>query len=140
VIQLKYGRTYTMLFYHVIFSTKGREQTITNEKLSLIRIYAKEKCESLRIKLVILNGYQDHIHILLSIPPRYSLSQIIKEIKGYTSYKISELKWQRGYGAFTVDKNSFSEVLNILRIKKGITLLKKKWKKRLFNSLIHFLY
>jgi putative transposase len=129
VIQLKYGRTYTMLFYHVIFSTKGREQTITNEKLSLIRIYAKEKCESLRIKLVILNGYQDHIHILLSIPPRYSLSQIIKEIKGYTSYKISELKWQRGYGAFTVDKNSFSEVFEYIKNQERNHAFKEKMEK-----------
>jgi len=115
VIQIKHGRTYAKLFYHVIFSTKGREMTITKEVLNLIRIFAKEKCESLRINLVILNGYQDHIHILLSIPSKYSLSHIVKEIKGYTSFKIPGIKWQRGYGAFTVDKKTFSEIFEYIK-------------------------
>jgi len=115
--------------------------TITREILNLIRVYAKEKCEALRIKLIILNGYQDHIHILLSIPPKYSLSQIIKEIKGYTSFMISgvdfpegrnanpPLKWQRGYVVFTVDKNSFEGIFEYIKNQERNHAFKEKMEK-----------
>jgi putative transposase len=112
---LKTPKIYQHLNYHVIFSTKYRQKIISYEILNQIRLHAKDKSRSLGFIIHILNGYQDHIHILLSIPPKYSLSQIVKEIKGYTSYKISNLKWQRGYGVFSVDKSSFEGIFEYIK-------------------------
>jgi putative transposase len=112
---LKNPHNYQHLNYHVIFSTKYRQKIINYEMLDQIRLHTKDKSISLGFIIHILNGYQDHIHILLSIPPKYSLYHIVKEIKGYTSYKIPELKWQRGYGVFTVDKNSFSGIFEYIK-------------------------
>ena len=83
--------------------------------LTELRHVINEKALELGFIVHILNGYLDHIHILISIPPKYSLSEIFKIIKGYSSFKIKELRWQNGFAAFTVDKNSFSTIFDYIK-------------------------
>jgi putative transposase len=40
------------------------------------------------------------------MPPRISVSELVKNLKGYSSHALPEITWQRGYGAFTVDRRS----------------------------------
>ena len=53
----------------------------------------------------------DHVHLLVKLHPNASVSVIVGEVKGYTSYVIANqikpelgFRWQGGYGAFTVSK------------------------------------
>ena len=79
-----------------------------------LRLILKEKALSLGFTLHITNGRSDHVHLLVSVPPKWSVSGIVKNMKGYSSFKIPVLYWQRGFGVFTVDRNSFYRVFNYI--------------------------
>ena len=74
-----------------------------------------KKAKELDFIIHISNGYKDHVHLLVSLKPAHQLSEIIRQIKGYTSFEIEGLTWQRGYGAFTVDERSFDDVFRYIR-------------------------
>lgn len=52
-----------------------------------------------------LNGYKDHIRILLTIPLKLALADVVKHVKGATSHAIADVYWQNGYFAKTLHRN-----------------------------------
>ena len=116
---IKTGKTYTRLDYHIVCATKYREKSIDNEVLAQIRECTKKKAEELGFLVHILNGYQDHIHILMTLPPKFAVSDIVKHIKGYSSRVVEGLQWQNGYSAFTVDESSFARVFHYIKMQQG---------------------
>ncbi|MFH0974707.1 MAG: IS200/IS605 family transposase [Spirochaetota bacterium] len=101
--------------YHIVFTTKDRLGMIDFDMLGKIRDYAGHKSREIGFVVHILNGYKDHIHILLSIPPKFAVSDIVKHIKGYSSRMIPEITWQEGFGAYTVDKDSFDRIFYYIK-------------------------
>jgi len=73
-----------------------------------------EVCEMMEIEIVKGRVMEDHVHVCLSVPPRYSPAEVMKRIKGNSSERIfrefPELKkrywgqhfWARGYFVSTV--------------------------------------
>ena len=86
--------------YHIIFTPKYRRKIIYNKYRESIRDIIKSLCSYKGIE--ILEGYlmPDHVHLLLSIPPKYSVSSIMGYLKGKSSLMIFErhanLKYQFG--------------------------------------------
>ena len=105
---------YNNLLYHLIFPTKSRRPMISTEVLEKIKTSFKEKEIELEIKVFITNGIEDHIHSLVSIPPKHSVSHIVKHLKGYSSRLNPELTWSRGYSCLTVDESSFKRIYNYI--------------------------
>ncbi len=76
-----------------------------------IRELIREICVTLDIEIIKGHVSKDHVHVFLSIPPHHSVSKVVKQLKGKTSYKmLSENKslrqkcwgrhlWARGYFA-----------------------------------------
>lgn len=108
-------KTYHRLDYHIVCVTKFRERTLSKEVIERIKENCLKKAEELGFLFHLVNGYLDHVHILISIKPSQKLSEIIRQIKGYSSREIKGLKWQRGYAAFTVDKSSFGRVYRYIK-------------------------
>jgi len=106
---------YRDIVFHVVFATKNREKVITPDMMVRLRFMLKEKAEILGFMLHIVNGRGDHVHLLISAPPKWSASDIVKNLKGYSSYHIPGLYWQRGFAVFTVDQCSFDRVFNYIR-------------------------
>lgn len=107
--------TYRDIVYHIVFSTKYREHVISPGMMKRLRAIFKEKAENPGLVLHIANGRGDHVHLLVSAPPAWRVSEIVKNLKGYSSYKIPDLYWQRGYGVFTVDRASFDRVFHYIK-------------------------
>ncbi|MBP7738927.1 MAG: IS200/IS605 family transposase [Spirochaetes bacterium] len=107
--------TYRDIAFHIVFSTKNREDVITLPMMIQLRAIFKEKAENLGLILHIANGREDHVHLLISAPPKWSVSEIVKNLKGYSSYKFPDMYWQRGYGVFTVDRSSFDRVFKYIQ-------------------------
>jgi len=106
---------YHRLDYHLVFVTKFREGSLTRKVLARFHDLCQKKAEELGFLVHISNGYQDHVHLLISLKPVHQLSEIIRQIKGFTSREIKGLRWQRGYGAFTVDKRSFDIIFRYIK-------------------------
>jgi putative transposase len=104
--------------YHIVFAPKYRRQIIYGKlKLEIGKIL-RELCERKKIEIIEAECCPNHIHMLVRIPPKYSVSYVIGYLKGKSSLIIfdrhANLKykygnrnfWCRGYYVDTVGKNT----------------------------------
>ena len=86
--------------YHIIFTPKYRRKVIYNKYRESIRDIIKSLCSYKGIEILEGHLMPDHVHLLLSIPPKYSVSSIMGYLKGKSSLMIFErhanLKYQFG--------------------------------------------
>ena len=86
--------------YHIIFTPKYRRKIIYNKYRESIRDILKSLCSYKGIEILEGHLMPDHVHLLLSIPPKYSVSSIMGYLKGKSSLIIFErhanLKYQFG--------------------------------------------
>ena len=103
--------------YHIVFAPKYRRQIIYGKIKADIGQMLRKLCEYKGIEIIEAEACKDHIHMLVSIPPKYSVAQIMGYLKGKSSLMIFEkyanLKykygnrhfWCRGYYVSTVGAN-----------------------------------
>jgi len=96
---------------HVVWITKYRKAVLRGEVATRLRELVRQTCASLEVYIVSGHVASDHVHLLLSIPPDLSVSELMQRIKGRSSRKLleefSELNrqfwgkhiWARGYFA-----------------------------------------
>ena len=86
--------------YHIIFTPKYRRKIIYNKYRESIRDIIKSLCSYKGIEILEGHLMPDHVHLLLSIPPKYSVSSVMGYLKGKNSLMIFErhanLKYQFG--------------------------------------------
>ena len=112
------SHTKWMCKYHIVFTPKYRRKIIYNQYKTSIRDILKQLCAYKGVEIIEANACKDHIYMLVSIPPKLSVSQFIGYLKGKSSLMIFErhanLKykygnrhfWCRGYYVDTVGKNT----------------------------------
>ena len=103
--------------YHVVFAPKYRRQAIYGKIKEDIGKIIRQLCDQKGIEIIEAELCPDHIHMLISIPPKYSVAQIMGYIKGKSSLMIfdrhANMKykygnrhfWCRGYYVDTVGRN-----------------------------------
>ncbi len=103
--------------YHIVFAPKYRRQIIYGKIKQDIGQMIRKLCEYKGVEIIEAEACKDHIHMLVAIPPKYSVSQFMGYLKGKSSLMIFEkyanLKykygnrhfWCRGYYVSTVGKN-----------------------------------
>ena len=103
--------------YHLVFAPKYRRMQIYGQIRKDIGVILRRLCEQKGIEIIEGHIMPDHIHLLLSIPPKYSVSSIMGYLKGKSSLMIfdmhSNLKykygnrkfWAEGYYVSTVGLN-----------------------------------
>lgn len=103
--------------YHVVFAPKYRRQIIYGKIKQDLGLMLRKLCTYKEIEILEAEACKDHVHMLLSIPPKYSISQVMGYLKGKSSLMIYEkyanLKykygnrhfWCRGYYVSTVGRN-----------------------------------
>ena len=116
------SRTYVQLFVHIVFSTKSRAPIIVPELKRELHSYLGGLTREIKGKAHIVNGMDDHVHMLVSLPPTISLADAIRFIKSNSSGWVHEkwpqwssFAWQLGYGAFSVSKSSVPEVMDYIK-------------------------
>ena len=104
--------------YHIVFAPKYRRQVIYKDIKADVGQILGSLCRRKGIEIIEAECCPDHIHMLVRIPPKYSVSEIVGYLKGKSSLMIFEkhanLKykygnrhfWCRGYYVDTVGKNT----------------------------------
>lgn len=104
--------------YHVVWAPKFRRRVIYGKLKADIGKILRELCDRKGIEIIEAECCPDHIHMLIRIPPKYSVSEIMGYLKGKSSLMIfdrhANLKykygnrhfWCRGYYVDTVGKNA----------------------------------
>jgi REP element-mobilizing transposase RayT len=112
------ANTYTCLQYHVTFSTKNRERWITPDLEPRLWAYLGGIARDNGIVPLKIGGIEDHVHLVLGVPPTLAPSKMVQLLKGGSSKWIHDafpvlrgFRWQDGYGAFTVSKSNLPEVI-----------------------------
>ena len=100
--------------YHVVWCPKYRYRILKGEVGKSVREIIRQLCEWKKIVILEGNIQIDHIHLVLEIPPKYSVSEAVGFLKGKSAIKIFdfhlELKrrywgrhfWSKGYCVSTV--------------------------------------
>lgn len=103
--------------YHIVFAPKYRRQAIYGKIKEDIGRILRQLCERKGVEIIEASASKDHIHMLVSIPPKISVSSFIGYLKGKSSLMIfdrhAQLKyrygnrkfWCRGYYVDTVGRN-----------------------------------
>lgn len=103
--------------YHIVFAPKYRRQVIYGKIKVDIGQILRKLCEYKDVEIIEANACSDHIHMLVSIPPKMSVSSFVGYLKGKSSLMIfdrhANLKykygnrhfWCRGYYVDTVGRN-----------------------------------
>jgi len=97
------------LNYHLVWATKNRENILTDAVEIIVYPYIVNKANELGAYVYAINGVEDHIHLIVSVPPPISISQFVKRIKGASSHYVNSRKiidglftWQKGYGVLSL--------------------------------------
>ena len=103
--------------YHIVFAPKYRRAVIWGQIRTDIGKMLRLLCDRKGITILEAEMCKDHVHMLVQIPPKYSVSEIVGYLKGKSSLMIfdrhAHLKykygnrhfWCRGYYVDTVGKN-----------------------------------
>ena len=79
---------------HLVFVTKYRRDVFTSEILSRIKEIFLETCEQMEVELIEFGGEDDHVHILVNVPPKLSVANLVGKLKGKSSYLLRKEYWQ----------------------------------------------
>jgi len=112
------SHTRYMCKYHIVFTPKYRRKIIYYKLREDIQGIIKELCKWKGVEIIEGHMMSDHVHLLLSIPPKYSISSFMGYLKGKSAMMIferhSNLKykfgnrhfWSEGYYVSTVGLNT----------------------------------
>jgi len=100
--------------YHVIWCPKYRYRILSGALQRSVGDLLQQLCEWKNLEILEMNVQEDHVHLLVSIPPKFSVSEVVGFLKGKSAIKIFdkhlELKkrywgrhfWAKGYCVSTV--------------------------------------
>lgn len=103
--------------YHIVFAPKYRRKIIYNQYRKSLQEIITQLCKYKGIKILEGHMMPDHVHLLLSIPPKYSIAQVMGYLKGKSAlmmfdrhanlkYKFGNRHfWAEGYYVSTVGLN-----------------------------------
>ena len=109
------SRTHTNLLVHIVFSTQGRVPLLTPDVREELFAYMAALVKEKKGTPVIINGPDDHAHLLLGLPPDLWVSDCMRFVKANSSRWMKErfgkpFAWQKGFGAFSVSRSNLDGV------------------------------
>jgi REP element-mobilizing transposase RayT len=114
--------TYTQIFYHIVFSTKGRTPVLLPAGREDLFRFIWGLVRSRNCRLHQINAANDHVHMLTTLHPSWSLADFMREIKVTSSHWIKANNvfnefpgWQAGYGAFTRSKQDTERLIHYIK-------------------------
>jgi REP element-mobilizing transposase RayT len=111
--------TFTQVYIHTVFAVQDRFSIISESWKDELYKYIAGVIKKNKHKPLAINGMGDHIHVFIGMKPTQYLSDLIQDIKAYSSRWINDRKfvkgnfnWQSGYGAFSY---SHSQIDNVIK-------------------------
>ena len=109
--------SFWQLYYHIVTATIDRLPLLTADIEPIIYRLLREKAYNLGGTVYAIGGVEDHVHLVVSIPPRISVASFIGQVKGYASAQFNRFyttdflfQWQSEYGVFSFDKKRLPDV------------------------------
>ncbi len=85
-MDLRHGRTCVFAMHvHLAFFTKYRRKGFTEQVMRELKLIVTSVCKEFESTLIEFDGEQDHVHSLVSYPPKTSVSKLVNSQKGVSS-------------------------------------------------------
>ena len=113
------SHTYSSNLVHCVFSTKHRTDSIPELIQEKLYAYMFGIAKNLEIEILALGGIANHVHVLLALPARKTLSDTVRDLKANSSRWMKRnqknFAWQEGFGAFSVSPSQIPAVKAYIR-------------------------
>jgi putative transposase len=115
---------YWRLFYHAVWTTRGREPLISPEIERAVYGILRDAADRHQLMVHAIGGVEDHVHVALSIPPSISIADAIGKLKGASAYQINRryssklghtFAWQAEYGITSLSDSPLEAVRNYIK-------------------------
>lgn len=110
--------TYWRLHYHLIWTTAERQPNLIADREKVFYGVLYNKGQELGLKIHAAGNVENHVHIVVSIPPKLAVAECVRQIKGASAFAINQMQkdddkfaWQGGYGALTLGERSLPIVM-----------------------------
>lgn len=117
--------SYTNLVCHIVFGTKGRRNSIPEAFEEDLYQYIGGIIRNKNGHQIEIGGTSNHIHILSSLHPTHSISEVVRDIKANSSRfmkdeiaTIDTFNWQSEFGAFSVSESNVQDVRTYIQNQK----------------------
>jgi REP element-mobilizing transposase RayT len=108
--------TYTQLHHQFVFATKFREASIHPSWKHELHKFITAMVQYRDHKMIQINTMPDHLHMLIGMRPKQSVSSLIQIVKSESDKWINKkgfvrgFAWQDGYGAFSYSRDQINNV------------------------------
>lgn len=116
---------YWRLFYHAVWATKHRLPLIESTWEEDLYGYMWGKATALECIPHAINGMPNHVHVVISIPPKLSVATVIGQLKGSSSHRVNEVfvshrsfAWQSEYSVFSVAEQALPALVQYVKSQK----------------------
>jgi REP element-mobilizing transposase RayT len=110
---------YTRNHVHIVFGTKSGRKCIQGEVRDRLWNNLRDTVRQYGATLVEVGGTDDHVHLLVTIPPKVSVSVLLRAAKANSSKWMNDeghfFAWQAGYAAFSVSASNLEKVAAYIR-------------------------
>ncbi|HVO47490.1 MAG TPA: IS200/IS605 family transposase [Steroidobacteraceae bacterium] len=118
--------SYWRPFYHLVWATYERLPLIDDRAERLVRGVLHSKAKDLGIFIHESGMVEDHLHLVVSIPPTRSIAAVVGQLKGSSSHAVNHLfnragarfQWQDGYAVLSFGERALPAVLAYVRRQK----------------------
>jgi REP element-mobilizing transposase RayT len=112
---------FVKILIHAVWATKDRKKLLSIENKNLICNHIRENAKSKDIYLLNVNGFENHLHCLISLSSSQNIATVMNLLKGESSFwanKNLELnekfEWQDDYFAVSISQSHFNVVNNYI--------------------------
>jgi putative transposase len=109
--------SFVRIWVHVVFSTQNREQLLDSKIRNALIVHIKSNCREKDIFLDSINGWSDHLHLLISLAREQNIAKVMMLIKGESAHWLNEQGWIKGkfgwqddYYAISVSESQVEQV------------------------------
>lgn len=114
------------LYYHLVWATKERRPLLIPEIEETVYGYIIGKSDALGAIVHAIGGVEDHMHVVVSIPPKLAIADYVKSVKGSSAHHVNHgpfrnrvtLRWQGGYGVFSMGSKQVTDAIGYVRNQK----------------------
>jgi putative transposase len=79
-----------VLHAHLVFVTKYRHPVFADRHLERLEAIMRDVCADFEVQLEEFNGESNHVHLLVSFPPKVALSRLVNSLKGVSSRRMRQ--------------------------------------------------
>lgn len=110
-----------ILYVHVIWSVRGREALLSKAVRRVLFVHMPKESAEKGIRIVAIDGVDDHVHCLLQLMPSQNLSQVVKSIRSSSMAWLNETRllnvefaWEEDYYAYSVSPSGVKQVIDFI--------------------------